>query len=482
MSLVSLLPTACPRCILRLQNIRTPPSYTRPIRPTPPCSLCLGILQDPALTALITALRPHLSALRHDRRFKINASLPISASLLRDRAARHVLHHANLHPASPTDPHNVSLREAVKWAVCARVHDAFGMRYHPDAQLFVDLSFSHTPSNSDAAFVHTDPANPHKRRRLQNDVSATAVVRAAAAMTDQQFVETMGPRFFPPPPIEQPAEVAVSVYVAPVLFAGRYNKLSRVVSQTPWFVDAPPAASGLAAIARANEGKVTDQYGRRKRTELSVEDAATAGIREVLNPDKATFTAGGREDVDVRMLGKGRPFVVEVINPKIVPALIEEEMVERMRALAASVSSSVVIRDFRMVSKEYFAQMRSFEMEKKKCYRCVVWTRREVGSEELKDKLEVQGGFMLRQKTPLRVLHRRTQAVRERCIFEARLTRVVSPNFFVMDVVAAAGTYIKEFVHGDHGRTLPNVAQLLDCDADIVQLDVTDIYTDSEKR
>lgn len=29
-----------------------------------------------------------------------------------------------------------------------------------------------------------------------------------------------------------------------------------------------------------------------------------------------TFTASGREDVDVRMLGSGRPFYIKIENPK----------------------------------------------------------------------------------------------------------------------------------------------------------------------
>ena len=28
------------------------------------------------------------------------------------------------------------------------------------------------------------------------------------------------------------------------------------------------------------------------------------------------FSSGGREDIDVRMLGSGRPFVIEIISPK----------------------------------------------------------------------------------------------------------------------------------------------------------------------
>jgi len=52
----------------------------------------------------------------------------------------------------------------------------------------------------------------------------------------------------------------------------------------------------------------------------------------------------------------------------------------------------------------------------------------------------------------------------------------LSEHFFELHVLASAGTYIKEFVHGDLGRTVPNVGQLLGTEADILQLDVTNVY------
>lgn len=43
-----------------------------------------------------------------------------------------------------------------------------------------------------------------------------------------------------------------------------------------------------------------------------------------------------------------------------------------------------------------------------------------------------------------------------------------------------AGTYIKEFVHGDEGRTEPNLGSFLGCKepAAILQLDVLEIHMD----
>lgn len=47
--------------------------------------------------------------------------------------------------------------------------------------------------------------------------------------------------------------------------------------------------------------------------------------------------------------------------------------------------------------------------------------------------------------------------------------------FFVLDVKTQAGTYVKEFVHGDFGRTRPSLCDLLNAEVDIVALDVTSI-------
>ena len=38
--------------------------------------------------------------------------------------------------------------------------------------------------------------------------------------------------------------------------------------------------------------------------------------------------------------------------------------------------------------------------------------------------------------------------------------------------MTSAGTYVKEFVHSDLGRTTPNIGSLLNTKSDILQLDV----------
>lgn len=486
------LPLPCPRCLLRLRNIRRPPLYSlpHPHPVSPPCPLCLNILHDQTLTQVLSILPTHLKSFSHDSRFKINATFPISTSLVRDRIAR------LQYPPGPTP---VSLREAFKWALCPRILQSHALVYTPEAPLFLDLVFQHPSAQTDLLPVQSQLSPPRKKKRfhhprqhLRSDsahggppstvTSASAVMRLLDSMSDDDVRAAFGSTAYPPPVVQQPATLSVAVSVATIWFAGRYNKLSRIVSQTPWFVDAPAAADAQPDQGNAEDEPETTAFGRQKRTAVSVEDVVVAGIKEVLRPEKVTFTAGGREDVDVRMLGQGRPFVVEVVNARLVPSLVTSDVVRKMGAVSEMFGRGVVVlRDFRMVNKAYFGQMRTFETEKRKCYRCVVWTSCEFEKGELEHVLEVDGGVLLKQKTPLRVLHRRTQAVRERRVHELSVVRTVSPQVFVLDVVAAAGTYIKEFVHGDNGRTVPNVAMMLKCDADILQLDVTDIKAEAQK-
>ena len=47
--------------------------------------------------------------------------------------------------------------------------------------------------------------------------------------------------------------------------------------------------------------------------------------------------------------------------------------------------------------------------------------------------------------------------------------------------MTSAGTYVKEFIHSDLGRTMPNLGSLLGCEADILQLDVLHLLPQYDK-
>ena len=66
---------------------------------------------------------------------------------------------------------------------------------------------------------------------------------------------------------------------------------------------------------------------------------------------------------------------------------------------------------------------------------------------------------------------RRAVAYRERTIHSLR-GEMLGPNHFQLYLETQAGTYVKEFVHGDFGRTKPNLGDLLKVKCDIMELDV----------
>jgi len=69
------------------------------------------------------------------------------------------------------------------------------------------------------------------------------------------------------------------------------------------------------------------------------------------------------------MLGEGRPFIMEFTNPKKV--LSCREMIPH---LGEYIKSEVVYcKDFKIVDKQYFDELKEIENSKAKSYCCVVW-------------------------------------------------------------------------------------------------------------
>ena len=92
-------------------------------------------------------------------------------------------------------------------------------------------------------------------------------------------------------------------------------------------------------------------------------------------------------------------------------------------------------------------------------YVAVVYCENPITPAELA-KLEEIKDLTIQQKTPVRVLHRRTLLTREKTIFGMK-THYVNPHHFILEIEASGGAYIKEFVHGDLGRTRPNIGEIL---------------------
>ncbi len=115
---------------------------------------------------------------------------------------------------------------------------------------------------------------------------------------------------------------------------------------------------------------------------------------------------------------------------------------------------------------------------KAKSYCAIVWAQSPITALDC-EKLTAIRDMKVLQKTPIRVLHRRSQLQREKFVYRMR-AEFINAHYFKLNVLASAGTYIKELVHGDLGRTVPSVGQILQMECDILQLDVTNVFDSLE--
>ncbi|KAL3505454.1 hypothetical protein ACH5RR_035295 [Cinchona calisaya] len=250
----------------------------------------------------------------------------------------------------------------------------------------------------------------------------------------------------------QPFHLVFLCYRCPIYIGGRYLKYSRNVSQTRWIIE-------------------DERMG-----EASVEEIIGGSILPLCQGNSYKFHAAGREDIDVRMLGTGRPFLVEIQNARQV---LSEELIKEMEIKINSLENKLVgVKNLKILDSKGWALMREGEGEKQKQYAALVWISRPFNDDDLQTLSSLKE-MQIMQKTPIRVLHRRSPLERERIIHWMKVEMITgSCQYFLLHLCTQAGTYIKEFVHGDLGRTQPSIGSILGCRTEILQLDVTDVKMD----
>jgi tRNA pseudouridine synthase 10 len=248
----------------------------------------------------------------------------------------------------------------------------------------------------------------------------------------------------------------VELEITPLFFRGRYRKLERGIPQTRW----PCRVCHGAGCERCGfTGKMYPD---------SVEELIGRTAVEVFQAADAVLHGAGREDIDARMLGSGRPFVMEMVAPRRrTPDLAAlEEAVNRNAAGRVGISIEG------WSTRGEVETLKSEKAHKK--YRISVEVEGGIARNELEEALDRLKGAVVCQRTPARVVHRRADRIRERRVIDARVAGQEDGRFF-LDVVGEAGLYVKELVSGDGGRTRPSLAGLVGRPARVIQLDVLEV-------
>ncbi|XP_021248572.1 putative tRNA pseudouridine synthase Pus10 isoform X3 [Numida meleagris] len=343
----------------------------------------------------------------------------------------------------------VQLKEAYKWIIHPQLSEELGVPTDGKSLFEVSVVFAHPETDEECHFLATvcpDCFKPAKNK--QSVFTRMAVIKALEKIKEEDFL-----KHFPCPP-RSPKNLCVALEIqcnnGAVFVAGRYNKYSRNLPQTPWIID-----------------------GERK-LESSVEELISEHLMAEFKADSFNFSSSGREDVDVRTLGNGRPFAIELVNPHRIHFTAEE-----MKGLQQTINNSsdkIQVRDLQLVTREAIGRMKEGEEEKTKTYSALIWTDKTIQKEHIAFLDNIKE-LKLDQNTPLRVLHRRPLALRCRIIHTMK-SEYIDEHHFRLRLKTQAGTYIKEFVHGDFGRTKPNIGSLLNRTTDILELDVESVDID----
>ncbi|KAM5318642.1 tRNA pseudouridine synthase Pus10 isoform 1-T1 [Glossophaga mutica] len=433
------------------------------------CNVCLGILQEFCEKEFIKKMCQKVEASGFEfTSLVFSVSFPPQLSVREHAAWLLVKQEMGKQNLSLGRNDIVQLKEAYKWITHPLFSEELGVPVDGKSLFEVSVVFAHPETVEDCHFLRTicpDCFKPAKNK--QSVFTRMAVMKALNKIKEEDFRKQ-----FPCPP-NSPKTVCTVLEIecahGAVFVAGRYNKYSRNLPQTPWIID-----------------------GERK-LESSVEELISDHLLTVFKAESFNFSSSGREDVDVRTLGNarmltpstrfcftagcvlpGRPFAIELVNPHRVH-FTSQEIKELQQKINQS-SNKIQVRDLQLVTREAIGHMKEGEEEKTKTYSALIWTDKAIQKKDIEFLNDIKD-LKIDQKTPLRVLHRRPLAVRARIIHSME-TCYVDEHHFRLYLKTQAGTYIKEFVHGDFGRTKPNIGSLMDVTADILELDVESVDVD----
>lgn len=214
----------------------------------------------------------------------------------------------------------------------------------------------------------------------------------------------------------------IKIFNSSIYVYGEYIKKSREMTQTPLNIDG-------------------ELKCKRSVSDFIVE------FKHFYDADEVKFMSCGREDIDVRCL-QGRPFILEIISPKRNLKTTEFEI--KLYKDVDIINSFIVTKNCKdLINSD----------ESNKFYNLDIFS---------KEKINFEQKYFIKQKTPLRVLHRRANIERDKEI-EVLKTKEYSDNegfYYEVQIKASFGAYIKEWVNGDFYRTIPNL------NSDLLNLDV----------
>ncbi|TPX63162.1 hypothetical protein SpCBS45565_g06808 [Spizellomyces sp. 'palustris'] len=435
------------------------------------CSACLGLLQcdhrDVAGKAFKLFQSEGYSLGSNNKTFLLSMRLPPQLAI---RQRSFVMLMEKEMGADKVDGSvSVEVKEILKYLISDAFAETSSIAYDPESPFSLTVHYDHPQTKKEYEFMTKIPDADFKiktsRQKGQILVHGASFEKIAKSVDKLSYVHFADAAMCPPPVVTKPPRlVELGLQHAPIYVAGRYLKLQRHISNSPW------------------------EIGGKRMTEHSVEELIANKVDAFFRNDGHKFYSSGREDADVLMLGRGRPYYLELVNPRRVEAS-ETELQALQDTINKEANGMVQSRDMQIVPREETKILKDAANTKSKSYSTLVKLASPVTIEALDEVSKIKD-LAIKQQNPTRV-PRRADLMRDKVIESLRVypaapaqDAAVSPTDEVrVDLRTSAGTYVKEFVHGDNGRTNPNLASLLGVEwAKVLELDVLEVHLDWPKQ
>ncbi|MCS6903031.1 MAG: tRNA pseudouridine(54/55) synthase Pus10 [Candidatus Bipolaricaulota bacterium] len=251
----------------------------------------------------------------------------------------------------------------------------------------------------------------------------------------------------------------LTLQVHSLFIYGRYKKFVRTIPQTKWPCR---ACRGRGCRACDFTGKTYPE---------SVEELISPPLLRETHGSGTAFHGAGREDIDALMLGSGRPFVIEIKEPKVRTLPLES----LQREINERAAGKIEVSQLQFVTSSVVERLKNCEAEK--IYEARVRFSQAIHAACLQEAFATLLKTPIQQRTPQRVSHRRADLVRTRRVLEIS-GELISPTEALIKVHSEGGLYIKELVSGDDGRTQPSLSELLQTPAEVTELNVLEVIGD----
>ena len=255
----------------------------------------------------------------------------------------------------------------------------------------------------------------------------------------------------------------VSLEIKSIFIEGKYNKFDRTIPQTYW-----PCrkCKGRGCKSCNGSGQLYPD---------SVQSLIAEPFMKITKSTENLFHGMGREDIDAAMLGFGRPFVLELRMPKSREINLEDVQ----NKINLDNDGRIQVNDLEFVPRNRVAELKNTVCDKS--YRVDVSIPEDLTIESLKNGAQRLKEQLVKQRTPTRVAHRRADLIRPRFVQSVNILSF-NQGMVELEIRAQHGTYIRELVSGDMGRTVPSFSSLVDGACKVEVLDVLNLHLENEEE